>query len=371
MVLALSIFIALIAPILFLFALRAFDLHKTVKFGRNILTLAAGLCAYLLAVVINRSAAQSGWLTWDQIVWTLAPFAEELLKSLVLVYLVSRADFNYVVDGALYGFGAGIGFAVIENVEYIQGARIEYALALAVMRVFSTNLVHATGSGAIGAALAFYRGGPDKRRGWLAIAGSYPFAMVLHGFFNFMVSTQRMYLVVAIVYGALGAALIWWFIRRGMAAQKKWVGETLGDADRVTKEETRAVLGMEKMVETLIVPFRNRFGDEKVPLVKELLYAQAEIGIKRKLLDATPSPTKRKELEGIVLKLSGEMNKLRGQIGMYPMMFVREVYLEQDIRLWDRLQARIAESGPGQKGGGVWDLATSRIRKSKAGEENP
>ncbi|MBK9207159.1 MAG: PrsW family intramembrane metalloprotease [Anaerolineales bacterium] len=37
-----------------------------------------------------------------------APILEEILKSLILIYLVKRAEFNYVVDGAIYGFGAGL-----------------------------------------------------------------------------------------------------------------------------------------------------------------------------------------------------------------------------------------------------------------------
>jgi RsiW-degrading membrane proteinase PrsW (M82 family) len=369
MTLAVSIVIALIVPVIFLFLLRKFDLHKTAKFQRNIVTLGCGVVAYLLAVQVNRAIANSGLLTWNEIVRYVAPFGEEILKSLILLYLVRRADFNYIVDGALYGFGAGIGFAIIENVEYVQGTQVEFALILALARVFSTNLVHATGSGLIGTALAYHRGNKDKQRGLIAILGGYVIAIVFHGVFNNMVNAGT-FLAVAIGYGVVGAALIWYFIRHGMDAQKEWVGEKLGMQDRVTKEETRAVTGIENVVETLIVPFKERFGDEKVPLVRELMYKQAEMGIKRKLLDATPSPTKRREVEDIIQGLYKEMEELRKQIGVYPMMFVREVYLGQELQLWELLDQRIKETGTGQKGGGVWDLATSRIKESKAGEEN-
>lgn len=140
--------------------------------------------------------------------------------------------------------------------------------------------------------------------------------------------------------------------------------------DRVTKEETRAVTGIDTMVETLIAPFKERFGDDKVTLVRDLMYKQAEMGIKRKLLDVTPSPTKRKEVEEIIQRLYTEMEILRKQIGMYPMMFVREVYLGQEIQLWDRLNVRILESGSGQKGGGLWEVTTTRIKRSKPREDD-
>lgn len=357
----LSFAIALTIPIVFLFFLRKFDLHRTAKFQRNVITLACGIAAYWLAAQINPLMVRAGWVTWDQVTRITAPIIEELLKSLILLYLVNRADFNYVVDGALYGFGAGIGFAIIENVEYVN-ANLEFALVVALARVFSTNLMHAAGSGVIGTVLAFHRGAKAKRRGMLVILGGYVFAIVFHAAFNTMV-TAGTYLAFAIGYGVLGAVLIFYFIRRGMGAQKQWVGEQLGEQDRVTKEETRAVTGIENMVETLLTPFKDRFGGEKIALVRELLYKQAEIGIKRRLLESTPSPAKHKELEGIIKSLAKEMEGLRRQIGMYPMMFVREVYLGQDFQVWERIQARIAESSTGQKGGGLFDRVADRIKE--------
>lgn len=364
MILAVSIAIALIVPVVFLFILRRFDLFQTGKFLWNIGTLIAGIVAYYFASQINPAMVNAGWVTWDQVVRFTAPIVEELLKSFILLYLVSRADFNYVVDGALYGFGAGIGFAIIENVEYVN-RNIEIALVVALARVFSTNLMHATGSGLIGTALAFFRGEKEKWRGGLVIVGGYIVAMLFHGAFNTMVNAGA-FLVFAIVYGVFGAALIWFIILRGMMAQKQWVGEKLGAQDRVTKEETRAVTGIENVVEKLIEPFRERFGEEKVPLVRELLYKQAEMGIKRKLIDTTPSPTKRVEIEGIIQSLYKDMEGLRSKIGMYPMMFVREVYLSQDYQVWAMIQTRIDESSTGQKGGGLFDRATTRIKRRSA-----
>ncbi len=363
MIVIIAIVIAFAIPIGFLFFLRVFDLHKTAKFGHNIGALTCGVVAYLLAAQINPAMANAGWVTWDQIRSFTAPVVEEILKSVILLFLVSRADFNYVVDGALFGFGAGIGFAMIENVQYING-NAEIALIVSLARVFSTNLMHATGSGLIGTALAYHRG-DSSRRGKLVIAGGYVLAIVFHAVFNLMVNAGA-FLFFAIGYGVLGAGLIWYVIRRGLNTQKEWVSEKLGAQDRVTKEETRAVTGIENMVEKLIEPFRERFGEEKVPLVRDLLYKQAEMGIKRKLVETTPSPTKRVEIEGIIQSLYKDMEGLRSKIGMYPMMFVREVYLSQDYQVWALINTRIIESSTGQKGGGLFDRATTRIKRRTA-----
>ncbi len=154
MVLYLALSIAFLIPLFFLYFIRKGDLYGTGKFHINIITILWGFIAYLLAARINPAMVSSGLATHDQVVRITAPFIEEILKILILVYLVQRADFNYVVDGAIYGFGAGIGFAIIENYEYIMG-HSAIALTVAISRVLSTNLVHATGTGLIGTALAF------------------------------------------------------------------------------------------------------------------------------------------------------------------------------------------------------------------------
>lgn len=362
MVIWISLSIAFLVPLTFLWFLRKFDLYSTGKYLINFATLICGMIAYQFAAQINPAVVHAGWATWDQVIRMIAPFVEEILKSLILIYLVQRADFNYVVDGALYGFGAGIGFAIVENIEYVT-SNPAIALSVAVARVFSTNLVHATASGLIGTALA-YRRGDSSWRGWAAAAGGYIVSIALHMVFNTMVSAGA-FLAAAIIFGLTGMGLIWYVIQRGLKVQKEWVGEKLGAEDRVTKEETRAVKKIEDLDE-LLKPVGKQFGGAKIPLVKEMILKQAEIGIKRKLLDSTPSEGKRGEIEVIIKRLAGEMELLRREIGFYCMMFVRTVYLDQDGRVWDAIQARVAEAGTGQKGGGLWERVNERVKQSSS-----
>ncbi|HNA88023.1 MAG TPA: PrsW family glutamic-type intramembrane protease [Anaerolineales bacterium] len=366
MVLAISYGIALIFPILFLLALRKFDLYQTGKINLNILTLICGVVAYYLAVQVNEGVSRAGLVTsWEQVVRFTAPIAEEILKSIILIYLVSRADFNYVVDGAIYGFGVGIGFAMVENIQYIDNFA-EKALLVAVFRVFSTNLMHATSSGLIGTALA-YRRGDATWKSWAVILAGYPIAIGVHMAFNNMVNSG-VQLVFAIAFGVTGTALIWYIIKRGLNVQKDWVAEKLGIADRATQEETKVVSNIETVNEVL-TPVAKRFGDEKASLVRSLIYKQAEIGIKRKLLETTPSENRKKEIIAIIEGLVEETNVLRTRIGAYCMMMVREVYLGQSTQVWNLLNARIAAAGLGQKGGGLWDRVTSRMSNSSASQE--
>ena len=70
-------------------------------------------------------------------------------------------------------------------------------------------------------------------------------------------------------------------------------------------------------------------------------------------------------IEGLVT----DTNDLRNQIGTYCMILVREVYLGQDIQVWNLLNARIAAAGPGQKGGGLWDRVNVRMKETNEPQE--
>ncbi len=369
MIVYLALAIAFSVPLLFLGFVRIRDLYGTGKFGLIIVALLGGLVAYFLAANINPWLLREGWATRTQVTTITAPIAEEFLKALILIYLVSRADFNYLVDGAIYGFAAGMGFAVIENYEYVMGHQ-NIAMNVAVARVFSTNLIHATGSGMIGTALAYQRGrGNSSLFGWLVAFLGYAFGMGFHMIFNTLVSSGAI-LLVAIIFGTAGLGLILLVIRGGMNTQKQWLGEKLNEIERITRSEVKALTRIEEIKKELFVPIEKQFGSAKVELVKKMISKQAELGIKRKLLETASSEGKRKEMELVIGDIKKDIDSLRNQIGPYCMMMVRQVYLEQDVKVFDLITARIAESSTGQKGGGLWDRASSRIPPKSKGDEN-
>jgi RsiW-degrading membrane proteinase PrsW (M82 family) len=155
---AAALLIAFSIPLVFLFIVYKLDLYKTGNYGNIAFSLAGGIAAYGIAFMVNPWMRDYGLVTRDTLVRFSAPILEEIFKGLILLYLIRRPSFTYFVDGAIYGFATGIGFAILENFEYILGSP-ETALSLAIARVLSTNLVHATGSGLIGIALgvASYR----------------------------------------------------------------------------------------------------------------------------------------------------------------------------------------------------------------------
>jgi RsiW-degrading membrane proteinase PrsW (M82 family) len=361
MVIIIALSIAFLIPPLFLYFIRSRDLFGTGKFHFVVVSMVWGLVAYLLAAQINPFIIEVGWASRTTVIRVIGPLLEEVLKSLILIYLITRADFNYVVDGAIYGFGAGIGFAIIENYEYVVG-NSEIAIIVAVARVFSTNLIHAAGSGVIGVALSMWRA-EKGAKGWLWALLGYILSSGFHMLFNTMVSAGTA-VIFAIIFGGIGLGVIYLAIRRGLNIQKEFISKQLGELNRVTKNEVQALNRIEEL-DKLLKPFADEFGKEKAEKVKAMMSKQAEIAIKTEMLGKTGSDSKKEEMVRIIDRLHGEMERLRDQIGPYGMLVVRQVYLAQDMNLWGSIQDRIAESSTGQKGGGLWDRATSRVQSPK------
>ena len=70
-----------------------------------------------------------------------APVVEEVLKGLCVLWMARKEEFNDAMDGIVYGFAAGMGFAAAENFFYII-AQYEGNLILAILRVFLWGFGH-------------------------------------------------------------------------------------------------------------------------------------------------------------------------------------------------------------------------------------
>jgi len=357
-----GLILAVILPLFFLWLIYRFDIYQTGQFKIIVLSFVWGAIAYNLAALLNPFLANNGILDWDQIVRFSAPVAEEILKGLFLLYLVRRAGFTYSVDGAVYGFAAGIGFAIFENFEYILG-HPDVATGLAVQRVFSTNLIHAAGSATIGVALGIFRLERSRIRWGILLLGLF-LAIGWHMLFNNMVS-RGTFLSVAIGAGLTGALFIYLSIRRGLKQAEQWIRDRLGMEDRVTSGEA-AMVNRIKELDEILLPVVDRFGPETASRVEEFLFIQARIGIKRKTTDDLDEKLRR-AVEAEIEKMREEMDGIRRELGTYVMLFVRGAYPEDVINVWGQMQAKIeasAAASGGQKGGGLWSSLDDRLQSA-------
>src|SRR5206468_4167920 len=116
----LTLLVAIVVPMAFLYGVHWLDLYGSDRPGIVLGCVAWGLVAFLLSFLANRFCIDILGLGRPWVTTRTAPFVEEAFKSLVLVYLVRRGKLAYFVDGAIYGFAVGIGFAIIEDLRYTQ-----------------------------------------------------------------------------------------------------------------------------------------------------------------------------------------------------------------------------------------------------------
>src|SRR6266851_309115 len=113
-----AILIASVMPLVFLYLLRWLDFFETQRFRFILLALVWGGICLGFSYLVDHPLRFILGLPF--VATHTAPAVEEIFKSLVLLYLVRRAAITSFVDGAVYGFATGIGFAIVENMLYLS-----------------------------------------------------------------------------------------------------------------------------------------------------------------------------------------------------------------------------------------------------------
>jgi len=170
-----------LGPILLLVgAFYLLDSHRLVS-PRQLLQalLAGGVCAGAGFVLNNLLLRLSG-LSLLAFAIMVAPVVEELLKAAFGAWLVRTGRVGFLIDAALLGFATGAGFALVENIYYLNMLARSDLLVWSV-RGLGTAVMHG-GTTAIFTVIYFgiTRGRGDRRPGVAALA----VAILLHGLFN-------------------------------------------------------------------------------------------------------------------------------------------------------------------------------------------
>jgi len=348
----LAVLIAAGIPAVFLLIIYTLDLYASRTFRLVLVCFGWGaLGAFGLAYAANTYVGFPllQRLSQDPLVLltiTFAPVAEEIAKSLSLFYVSRRSEFTYFVDGAIYGFAAGIGFSVIENFLYIS-RNPQTGIALALVRAFSTCLMHGTASGLVGAAVGRFRFQKRSGKG-LALVGGWVAAILLHVTFNAVSQTdfvsEGLVVPLSVGIGLAGVGLIAFFITLGLREQRQWFAETLDRKMGVTGAEVRAAQAY-ATIDEVLDPIIEQF-PLQAEQVELLLLRQAQMGIKRKVQQQVDDPKLQERLGEEVAQLKLEMERLRKEIGPYVMTYVRMVFPEGMLDLWNRLELLAAQSGP-------------------------
>ena len=301
--------VSLLPVLLFLLALSLLDSYKLVR--RRSLTIAILFGCAAAVVSLGVYTLLSDGLSARHISYPryVAPFVEELLKSAYLVYLISTRRVGFLVDAAISGFAVGAGFAILENIYYVQSLE-ESTVVIWIVRGFGTAIMHG-GTTAVFALMSknlFDR--RDTRNLSVYLPGFFV-AVVLHAFYNhFYLSPILSTIIIHITLPFIILVIFY----RSERATRRWLGSQFD-----TDQELLDIINSGRVSDTHLGVFfrsiRDSFPPETVVDMLCYLRLHVELAVHAKGLllmreagfDPKPSPDVERKL--------AELRHLRKSIG--------------------------------------------------------
>jgi len=141
MIETLKIIASLLPVFVFLLILIFMDSYKLSRPRSVLKMIGLGSLAAIIVFIINTVSFE--YLKIDISLFTryISPVIEEFSKALLIYYLLKSRQIGFLVDGAVFGFAVGAGFAFIENLYYLQ-ALDSPNLLLWIIRGFGTAIMH-------------------------------------------------------------------------------------------------------------------------------------------------------------------------------------------------------------------------------------
>jgi len=136
-----KILVSLLPVFTFLAVLIFLDSYKLVTLRAILQTILAGCLAAVVSLVVNSWLLRQSGLDIAFYSRYASPLIEELVKAIYLTYLIKAKKVGFMVDGAIYGFAVGAGFALVENIYYLQALESSN-LFLWIIRGFGTAIMH-------------------------------------------------------------------------------------------------------------------------------------------------------------------------------------------------------------------------------------
>jgi RsiW-degrading membrane proteinase PrsW (M82 family) len=166
----------------FLAALVYLDSYKLVPMRWILAAIGMGCLAVVVSYPIN--VGVGGLLEIDFVSLTryFAPVVEEMLKALIIVALIRSNRIGFLVDAAIFGFAVGTGFAIFENLFYLQYSP-NMLLGTWIVRGFGTAIMHG-GATAVFAIVAHALLGQHPGKGWVVLLPGFVVAVIVHSLFN-------------------------------------------------------------------------------------------------------------------------------------------------------------------------------------------
>jgi len=174
--------LGLLPVICFLTGLVYLDSYKLVGIRWVIGAIIAG------GVIVGVSYLSHTWLlelldiNFTSYTRYISPFIEETLKAIVILILIRLNRIGFLVDAAIFGFAVGAGFAVVENMYFLQTLP-DTNTGVWIVRGFGTAIMHG-GATSIFAVAGRALISQKKSLGIFAFAPGLLIASITHSIFN-------------------------------------------------------------------------------------------------------------------------------------------------------------------------------------------
>ena len=219
------VLLGLVPVACFLGVLVALDSYKLVKLRNVLAVLAAGAAIAGASYGINGELLERFDIEFITYTRYAAPPLEELLKAAVLVALIRGHRIGFLVDAAIAGFATGTGFAMVENLLYLQIAP-DAPLGAWFVRGFGTAIMHG-GTTAIFGVMGLAMVERAGRTGVLAFVPGFLVAVALHSAFNHFFFSP---FISTVGIAILLPVILQFVFSRSEAAMGRWLGSGF-DAD--------------------------------------------------------------------------------------------------------------------------------------------
>ncbi|HEX9275608.1 MAG TPA: PrsW family glutamic-type intramembrane protease [Casimicrobiaceae bacterium] len=332
-----AILIAGIIPLVFLYLVNWLNFFETHRIKPLLLALAWGVISLGLSYSVDHPIRLI--LGMPFVGTHFAPPVEEVFKSLVLLYLVRRGVMTSFVDGAVYGFAAGIGFAIAENMLFLSRVDIDTGVIVGTLRAFASSVLHGSTSAIVGMAVAGFPLGRVRHPllAWLvglAVAISIHTAYNTIAFHEFVFAKASFLALTGTAFAALvlaTGAMLW-----GLRLERRRLRKSLGLKTGVSKGEAMLVQRIDDL-DDLLAPVEERFGEIKREQVANVLLLGAQLAMKQDQIRQTRDPELRTELLPQITELKRELKQARNDVGIYIMSYVRAIMPKTTWSLWARV----------------------------------
>lgn len=287
-----------------------------------------GAIAAWLAYYLNNWLVKQFALEFYVFSRYLAPLTEELLKSLILLYLIVRQRIGFSVDAAIYGFAAGTGFALAENIAYLNALSPDTAFVIWMIRGFGTAIMHG-GATALFAMLLI--GGIQREKHLLlVIIPAVVLSYVVHSGFNHFFLNP--YLQVVLIVSIL-PVLFYSIFQHSTNALQQWL-----EIEFSNEVELLSMIRRGEFIHTkagdYLVELKKHFSPEVILDLYCYLSLYLELSIKAKrnlMLKESGFPVIREK--DIMAKLT-ELRLLRKAIGKLGELALQPLVRMKHRELW-------------------------------------